>query len=110
MSHANAWTLNNLSSKDRCEQILAGFAESWRYVNGHLAGLCRRRMILDLFGEKETPTSALGDCCDVCRSTSEVSNQKIDLKVLIDALDEVGCKGEVYKNCRVDTWVQYKLD
>ena len=26
-------------------------------VNGHLAGLCRRSIILDLFGEKETPAS-----------------------------------------------------
>ena len=75
MSHANAWILNNLSNKDRCEQILSGFAESWRYVNGHLAGICRRRIILDLFSEKDTPASALGDCCDVCKSTSNFSDR-----------------------------------
>ena len=40
-------------------------------------------MILDLFGEKETPASALGDCCDVCRSPSEVSNKKIESLLML---------------------------
>lgn len=102
MSHANAWILNNLSNKDRCEQLLSGFAESWWYVNGHLAGLCRRRIILDLFGEKDTPATAQGDCCDVCKSTSNVSDHKLELKVLINALEEVGCKGEV----KVAEWIR----
>ena len=65
MMHANAWILNNLSNKERCDQILSGFAESWRYVNGHLAGISRRKIILDLFGEDDTLATALGECCDV---------------------------------------------
>ena len=47
--HANAWVLYNLSNKARCNHILACFSDSWKYVNAHLAGKCRRRVILDAF-------------------------------------------------------------
>ena len=83
MSHANAWILNNLSNKDRCERILSGFGESWRYVYAHLAGLCRRRVILDFLGEQDTPSNCSGECCDVCQNKVEVCNHKEELKVLM---------------------------
>lgn len=102
ISHANTWILNNLSNKDRCDRILSGFADSWRYVYGHLAGLCRRRIILDLFGEKDTLATSHGECCDVCQNQSHVSNHKDELKVLINALEEVGCKGEV----KIAEWIR----
>ena len=74
VSYANAWILNNLSNRTRCDQILSGFADSWRYVYAHLAGLCRRKMILELFGEDVTMPEYSSDCCDVCKnSTSAVS-------------------------------------
>ena len=66
ISHANAWVLNSLSKKDRCQHILRKFSMSWRYVQSHLAGVCRRRMSLDMFGEADSACSANGDCCDVC--------------------------------------------
>ena len=62
ISHANPWVLNNISDKERCRRILTCFSESWRYVNAHLAGVCRRRLLLNAFGEVDTPTSATGDC------------------------------------------------
>ena len=74
------------------------------YVYGHLSGLCRRRTILDLFDEKETEATSLGECCDVCRKAPQVqlSDYKKEMKVLINALDEVGCKGEV----KVAEWIR----
>ena len=41
ISHTNAWILNNLSNKARCNHVLACFLDSWKYVNAHLAGKCR---------------------------------------------------------------------
>ena len=104
VSHANAWILNNLSNRTRCDQISSGFADSWRYVYAHLAGLCWRKMILELFGEDEAMPEYSSDCCDVCKnSTSAVScNHKEELKILMNALDELGCKGEV----KVAEWIR----
>ena len=47
------WILNNLHNKERCNYILIGYSESWRYVQAHLAAVCRRRLLLDLFDDSE---------------------------------------------------------
>ena len=103
IAHANPWVLNNLSDQDRCKRILSSFSESWKYVYAHLAGVCHRRMLLDLFGEQTTESVASGDCCDVC---SQMDRNKVDykeeLEILIDALNHVGCKGEV----KVAEWIR----
>ena len=62
--------------------ILSGSSE---HVYAHLSGMCRRQLILNLFGEEDTePTH-----------DTNASDHKQQLKILIDALDVVGCKGEV---------------
>ena len=56
--------LNNLSRRD---EILKQFALSWRFVNAHdLAGVCRRKLLLEMFGEEIANPALGGDCCDVC--------------------------------------------
>ena len=106
VSHANAWVLNNLSNRDRCKQILSHFSDAWRYVLAHLAGICRRQLLLDLVGEKETEMIANGPCCDICIAKEEslihYDDYKEELKILIDALDQVGCKGEI----KVCEWIR----
>ena len=88
ISHANPWVLNNLTDKDRCRRILSSFSESWRYVHAHLAGVCRRRLLLDMFGEEITPANATGDCCDVCLQNNDSElDFKEELKILIDSLN-----------------------
>ena len=104
LSHANAWILNNLQCKER---ILSGFSSSWRYVQAHLVGACGRQMLLDLFGETDMQAKANGACCDVCVSqesecATPVADMSIELQVLIDALNHVGCKGEV----KVAEWIR----
>ena len=103
MAHANPWVLNNLSDQERCKHILSSFSESWKYVYAHLAGVCRRRLLLDLFGEQTTDSVATGDCCDVC---SQMDTGKIDykeeLEILIDAMNHVGGKGEV----KLEEWIR----
>jgi ATP-dependent DNA helicase RecQ len=54
IAHANPWVLNNIGCKERCSEILSAFSKSWKYVQAHLSGLCRRRSLLDLFGETDT--------------------------------------------------------
>ena len=98
ISHVNPWFLN-ISNRERCKRILDNFSDSWKYVLAHLAVKCRRRLFLDLFNEENTVASATGPCCDVCISHAENAIEyddcKEELAVLIDALDKVGCKGEV---------------
>ena len=39
---------------------------SWRFVNAHdLAGVCRRKLLLEVFGEEIANPAVSGDCCDV---------------------------------------------
>ena len=106
VSHANPWVLNNLKCKERCNEILLAFSNSWKYVQAHLSGVCRRRSLLDLFGEVDTETTHQGSCCDVCTSTElnqcPQKNMKQELAIVIDALDKLGCKGEV----KITEWIR----
>ena len=102
VSHANRWVLNNISDKGRCRRILSCFSESWRYVNAHLAGMCRRRLLLNAFGDKDTLTSATGDCCDVCLQTKPIEDFKEELKILLDVLNQVGSKEEL----KIAEWIR----
>ncbi len=106
ISHANPWVMHNVANRDLCKRILAGFSNSWKYVQSDLAGICKRRVLLDMFGEEETSANATGDCCDVCMTKKngkyKFHNFKEELKILIDALDQVGCKGEL----KVSEWIR----
>ena len=106
LSHANAWVLNNVSNRGRCKDILSGFADSWKYINAHLAGLCRRKILLGMFNEEECCAISSGSCCDVCEAKAQnqyvLEDCRKELKILIDALDKVGCKGEV----KISEWIR----
>lgn len=54
-----------------------------------------------IFGEEDTEPTSLGDCCDICKTQTNVSDHKQELKVLIDARDVLGSKGEV----KVSEWI-----
>ena len=103
ISHANSWILNNLSDHERCRKILEGFSESWRYINAHLSGTCRRKLLMDMFGEGDCTPNASGDCCDVCMHQDvERTDHREELKILIDALNTIGRKGEV----KIAEWIR----
>ena len=75
-------------------------------MQAHLAGICRRRILLHLFGETDTEVLSTGTCCDVCisqaSSDTPAQDMRQELAVLIDALDQVGCRGEV----KVSEWIR----
>ena len=94
--HANPWIMNNLHDRDRCNRILSSFSVSWRYIHADLTEVYRRRLLLDMFGETNTPTSATGDCCDVCsQNWADKRDFKVELGIVIDTIKHIGFKGEV---------------
>ena len=46
--HADSWVWNNVKDQERGHQILSNFTNSWRFVEAHLAGICRRKIVLEL--------------------------------------------------------------
>ena len=48
-----------------------------------------------------TPNTS-GDCCDVCQQKMEYTDYKEVLKILVDALEQVGCKGGV----KIAEWIR----
>ena len=55
--------LNNLSRRD---EIIKQFSLCWRFVNIHIASVCCRKLLLEMFGEEIANPAVSGDCCDVC--------------------------------------------
>ena len=102
--YADAWIWNNLSNKDRCRRVLEDYATSWRFTQAHLSGACRRKVLLQLFSENDENARADGQCCDVCinQDIASTDDFKEELKVLINALETVGSKGEV----KVAEWIR----
>ena len=104
ISHANPWVLNNIGCKERCSEILGAFSKSWKFVQAHLSGICHRRSLLDLFGETDTEAEHKNSCCDVCASKDQyhMKNMKRELAIVVDALDQLGSRGEV----KVTEWIR----
>ena len=90
VSDANSWILNNLLHQDKCKRILAGFSDSWLYVNAHMSGTCRRRLLTGMFDEESSSSDASGHCCDVCihknSNETEYTDQKEELQILLEKL------------------------
>lgn len=97
INHANAWIKNNLMERTRCNRILSDFSDSWRFTEAHLAGCCRRKLLLELFGESYEQIQTDFVCCDVCSSAENhpLVSFNEELKILDDAMQQVGIKGEV---------------
>ena len=90
MRHADSWVWNHVNDQEKCYQILCDFTNSWRFVEAHLAGYCRRKMLLELFGESEPPTYDTS-CCNVCNMDNGKPMQRF-IEILVDTLRQ---KGEV---------------
>ena len=92
-----------MSNKVCCNHILACFSDFWKYVNADLSGKCRQRILLDAFGEVDTPAEFTSICCDVCEN--QVACQLVDCKeefrILDDTLKQVGSKGAV----KISEWI-----
>ena len=101
--HANQLVVNNLANAERCNQNLTEFSESWQYVKDHLAGVCRRKLLLAILGKESSSANTSGDCCNVCSATNRNNiDFKDELNVLLSALSQLGCKNEV----KIAEWIR----
>jgi len=41
-------------------RIMKKFSSSWQYTEAHLAGVCRRQLLLDMFDEADTAAKQPG--------------------------------------------------
>ena len=91
------------SESTGCLQHTQNFSESWRYVYAHLAGTCRRKILLEVFGENSDIPKATVPCCDVCSMNKcPVSNHRREFEIAADAIDHLGCYGEV----KITEWIR----
>ena len=70
-----------------------------------LACACRRKLLLDIFQDSYAAT-VNDKCCDVCSAKTDGEEQTVDckyeLEILLDALGQIGCKGEV----KIAEWIR----
>ena len=57
-----------------------------------LAGMCRREFLLTSFGENsDTDTDKDTDnCCDVCKMEIQLQDMLEELKIVVDAINNIG--------------------
>lgn len=76
--------------------LLALCQFTYRYVLSHLAGICRRQVILEAFGEKEVTPIISGTCCDVCESPRKgISDCQAEISIVLKAVTDIPGNGEV---------------
>ena len=102
--HAMAWIRDHVGNADYCKQLLEGFSNSWKYVMANLAGKCQCEIFLDAFGEECIQDADVHSvaCCDVCKMNPQLVDMTEELRILVDALNVVGSKGEV----KIVQWVR----
>ena len=105
--HAGAWIKGSLSNSSYCSRVLQKFSNFWKYVMADLPCKCRRKLLLELFGEKVPHSDEVQkDCCDVCQvllqGTHEVVDFSKELEILYDAIDIIGQKGEM----KLTQWIR----
>ncbi len=96
--HGMAWIREHVKSNPTyCKRVLSEFSRSWKFVMAHLAGKCRRELLLKTFGEDLSTLPDNHHCCDVCDAKASYSMQECneELSTLIDAVDTIGEKGEL---------------
>ncbi len=101
---AAVWIKNHINNPPVRDNILRHFAESWKYVYAECAGLCRRRVITEAFGEPdENAIAPNGACCDVCDSNhGAMRDHRAEFEIAADALQCLGTRGEV----KLTEWIR----
>ena len=108
IDHASAWIKQHHHNQDYCTRVLKDFEESWKYVIAHISCTCRRKVLLDMFGEESCFTECSdGMTCDVCEMNASNSGEELlevttELKTLVNAIDVLGVKGEL----KISQWIR----
>ena len=71
------------------------FSPALPFSYAHFAGICRRKLHLELFGEN-SDVACPAQCCNVCDQQIDLlTDRKPELALLIQAIDELKNLGEV---------------
>ena len=103
--HIGFWS-GDLARQNRVNKISEtsrNFSEAMQFCYSYLSGTCRRRVLLKLFGESEDSETSTDKCCDICsQGVIQMENRATELKLLIDAIKELGYRGEV----KIAEWIR----
>jgi len=100
VNHVGFWA-RDMAKQHRNSDIhdaACQFSEGLPFSYAHLAGKCRRKVLLELFGEQTDGITCPEVCCDVCeKQASEYQDRypELHVAILIQAIDELGNLGEV---------------
>ena len=88
--------LTIFSAKRKLLYIL--YSRSHRFTLAHIAGICRRKILIEYFGEDACNTTSTGTCCDVCDSKTPSTSQPRDIQqelgMVLRCVHSLGNKGE----------------
>ena len=110
IDHASAWLKQHHHDQEYCTRVLKDFGESWKYVLAHISCTCRRKVLLDMFGEEESSNTGSTEsmtCCDVCETNASNCGEEFldvtaELIMLVNAIDTLGLKGEL----KISQWIR----
>ena len=84
------------------DDVAQQFSNALPFCYAHLAGKCRRRIMLQSFGEDDVNLQCPDDCCDVCQlELGTLIDQSMELSILLKAIDKLPKMGEV----KITEWV-----
>ena len=74
-----------------------------KFCYSHLSGRCRRKTLIEMFGENAINAKCDSKCCDVCEfGVIQMEDSLHELSILITAIDELGNRGEV----KITEWIR----
>ena len=91
--HDLSFWLQNINHQRKSE-VAEAFSRALTFSYAHLAGECRREVVLEYF-ESDSLKEPNVDCCDVCAmEVMLLKNRKKELALVIKAIEELGKRGE----------------
>ena len=105
IQHVGFWA-RDMARQHRSSDInnsVHQFSLALPFSYAHLAAICRRKLLLESFGEDAAATVCPEYCCDVCQMPTVLQeDRKFELTLLIQAVDELKNMGEV----KVTEWLR----
>ena len=103
--HVGFWS-GDLARRNRSNEIndtSTNFSQAMKFCYSHLSGRCRRKILVEMFGEDAANAKFDSKCCDVCESgLIQMEDRQHELSILITAIDELGNRGEV----KITDWIR----
>ena len=77
------------------QKLLCQFQSVWQFVYSNLIGKCKRKAILEFFGERLAEDYlATTECCDTCSTSPPTKDYQLEMTAILTALQEIPERGE----------------